>query len=52
MCVDVLPACMSVDRVLPGCPLRPEEGDRAPGTGLRADCDRLRGSWELKPDSL
>lgn len=36
MCVDVLPACMSVYHVLPGCPLRPEEGDRAPGTGLRA----------------
>ena len=52
MCVVVLPACMSVNRVLPGCPLRPEEGARGPGTGLRADCERLRGSWELKPDSL
>ena len=52
MFVHVLPACMSVYHVLPGCPLRPEEEDRAPGTGLRADCEQLCGSWELNPDSL
>ena len=52
MCVDILPACMSVHRVLPGALRRPEEGVGSPGTGITDGCEPPCGCWESNPGPL
>ena len=52
MCVDALPAYMSVHHMCAWCPQKPEEGVRSPGTGGTDGCELLCGSWEWNADSL
>ena len=47
LCLDVLPACMSVYNIHVWCPRRPVEGDRYPGTGAADSCELSCGCWEL-----
>ena len=34
------------------CLVRPEGGDRSPGTGVTDSCEPPRGCWELNPGPL
>lgn len=34
------------------CPLKPEQGIKMPGTGVRDDCEPPRGCWEPNLDPL
>ena len=47
MYMGILPVYMYVYYVHAWCPQRPEEGTRAPGTGVKDGCVLPCGYWEL-----
>lgn len=44
--------CMSVYHLCAQCPLRPEKGKNALGTGVEDSCEMPCRYWESSPDSL
>ena len=47
MCMNVLPACLSVHHMSAWCPGKPEEGIRFPRTGVTDGCKTPSVCWEL-----
>ena len=52
MCLNVLPACMSVYYVHACCLWASEEDVRAPGTGVTGGCNLPCRCWELNTETL
>jgi hypothetical protein len=51
MCMNILPACMSVHHLCTWC-LRRWEEHQSLGTGVMGPCEPPSGFWELNPDPL